>query len=166
MKAQKKVVIVGAGFGGLQAVKKLPKCENLTITLIDRQNHHLFQPLLYQVATAVLSPADIALPARSLVANMDNVSVLMAEVTDIDKEKKILFCGDIPISFDYLILALGAKTGYFGNNQWAQHSIGLKSIRDALEIKKRILVSMELAEMDPVKLPTQLYYYWWRTNRG
>jgi NADH dehydrogenase len=154
----KHVVVIGAGFGGLQAVKKLASCKKIRITLIDKQNHHLFQPLLYQVATAVLSPSDIAIPARSLFAGMENVSVLMAEVTSVDKEKKIVFCGQNAIPYDSLIIAMGAKTGYFGHNEWGNYCIGLKSIQEALDIKKRILCSLEQAELNPAALPHLLNY--------
>ncbi len=154
----KNIVIVGCGFGGLQAVKKLSKCKGLNITLIDRYNHHLFQPLLYQVATAVLSPADIAIPSRSLTAKMKNVEVVMAEVTDIDKENKKIFFEDRTINYDYLILGMGARTGYFGKNEWKKYTVGLKNIQDALEIRRHLLLSLEQAEMNPSRVPELLNY--------
>lgn len=145
----KHVVVIGAGFGGLQAVKKLSKDRNLKISLIDRTNHHLFQPLLYQVATAVLSPADIAIPSRSLTDYMKNVTVIMDEVTAIDKKSKQVILGERKLSYDYLIIAAGSHTGYFGHNEWKQYSTGLKNLTDALEIRKRLLMSFEEAENNP-----------------
>jgi NADH dehydrogenase len=149
MKEIKHVVIIGAGFGGLQAVKKLAKDKFVRITLIDRSNHHLFQPLLYQVASAVLSPADIAIPIRSLMHKKKNVTVLMDTVTGIDKDSKEIILGDKRISYDYLILAAGAKTGYFGHNDWMKYTLGLKTLFDALRIRNRILKSFEKAENHP-----------------
>ena len=142
--------MVGDGFGGLQAIKELAKDKNLLITVIDRSNHHLFQPLLYQVATALLTTSEIAIPTRAVFKNRRNVEVIMAEVTDIDKENKIIFYdADKSIRYDYLILAMGAQTSYFGNDAWRNHTIGLKSIRDALEIRKQILLAFEEAEKQP-----------------
>ncbi|MBX7044750.1 MAG: NAD(P)/FAD-dependent oxidoreductase [Ignavibacteria bacterium] len=158
MKETKEVVIVGAGFGGLQAVKKLAKRKDLNITLIDRANHHLFQPLLYQVATAVLSPADIAIPSRSLTENCKNVTVIMSNVTAIDKEKRIIFFNDRALKYDYLILAMGAKTSYFGNKEWEKYTIGLKSLTDALKLRKKILFSFEDAENYPENAGKLLKY--------
>lgn len=145
----KHIIVVGAGFGGLQAVKKLAKNKELRITLIDRSNHHLFQPLLYQVATAVLSPADIAIPSRSLMDSYQNVTVIMDEVTDIDKDNDFVILGDRKIHFDYLILAAGAQTGYFGHDEWKEYTTGLKNLTDALQIRKRLLLSFEEAENHP-----------------
>lgn len=158
MKEIKEVVVVGAGFGGLQAVKKLAKCKNLNITLIDRANHHLFQPLLYQVATAVLSPADIAIPSRSLTDNYKNVTVIMANVTSIDKERRIIFFNDRALKYDYLILAMGAKTSFFGNNEWEKYTVGLKNLTDALKLRKKILFSFEDAENYPENADKLLKY--------
>jgi len=149
MKNKKNVVVVGAGFGGFEAVKLLAKCKDLNIIWIDKSNHHLFQPLLYQVATAVLSPADIAIPARALTSNMPNVTVIMGEVTDIDKVNKRISYDQAALSYDYLILAMGARTGYFGNNHWKKYTVGLKSILDALQIRNRILLAFEKAETHP-----------------
>ncbi|MEO6693901.1 MAG: NAD(P)/FAD-dependent oxidoreductase [Ignavibacteria bacterium] len=144
------VVIVGAGFGGLQAVKKLAeKNKDIRITLIDRTNHHLFQPLLYQIATAVLSPADIAIPSRSLTEKYKNVTVVMDEVTGIDKENKTIYFSERSMKYDFLILSMGAKTGYFGHDEWKKYTSGLKNLTDALEIRKRLLLSFEDAENYP-----------------
>ncbi|MBN8569372.1 MAG: NAD(P)/FAD-dependent oxidoreductase [Ignavibacteria bacterium] len=158
MKEVKEVVVVGAGFGGLQAVKKLAKYNELKITLIDRANHHLFQPLLYQVATAVLSPADIAIPSRSLTDNYENVTVIMSNVTHIDKDKRIIFFNDRALKYDYLILAMGAKTSYFGHTEWEKHTVGLKNLTDALKVRKKILFSFEDAENYPENAEKLLKY--------
>ncbi len=158
MKEIKEVVIVGAGFGGLQAVKKLAKHKELKITLIDRANHHLFQPLLYQVATAVLSPADIAIPSRSLTEGYENVTVIMSNVTGIDKDKRIIFFNDRALKYDYLILAMGAKTSYFGHHDWEKYTVGLKNLTDALRIRKKILFSFEDAENYPENAEKLLKY--------
>jgi NADH:quinone reductase (non-electrogenic) len=149
MAEKKHVIIVGAGFGGLQAVKKLSKDKSLKITLIDKTNHHLFQPLLYQIATAVLSPADIAIPTRSMTEKMKNVTVIMDEVTAIDKENNIIYFDGRSLKYDYLILAMGAKSGYFGHDDWKKHTSGLKSLTDALKIRRQILMSFEEAENYP-----------------
>ena len=141
------VVVVGAGFGGLQVVKKLANRKGIQVTVVDKTNHHLFQPLLYQVATAVLSPSDIAIPARSLTTKMPNVSVMMTEATNVDKEKKLLYCHDKVLPYDYLVLAMGARTSYFGHDQWAEFAPGLKSLADALRIRRNILLSFEQAEL-------------------
>ena len=158
MKAPKKVVVVGAGFGGLQAVKKLSRNKSLRITLIDRTNHHLFAPLLYQVATATLSPADIAIPARNLTRKKRNVTVFMDNVISVDKEKKLVICEEKTVPYDYLILAMGSKTGYFGKNDWEKYTLGLKDLSDALKIRKKILTSFEEAEKNPDKSRELLNY--------
>lgn len=158
MKAPKKVVVVGAGFGGLQAVKKLSRNKSLRITLIDRTNHHLFAPLLYQVATATLSPADIAIPARNLTRKKRNVTVFMDNVISVDKEKKLVICEEKTVPYDYLILAMGSKTGYFGKNDWEKYTLGLKDLSDALKIRKKILTSFEEAEKNPNKSRELLNY--------
>lgn len=148
--SRKRVVVVGDGFGGLQVVRELAKDKNLIITVIDRSNHHLFQPLLYQVATALLTTSEIAIPTRAVFKKRKNVEVIMAEVTDIDKENKIIFYdSNRSVRYDYLVLAMGAQTSYFGNDAWRNHTIGLKSIRDALEIRKQILLALEEAEKQP-----------------
>ena len=140
------VVIVGAGFGGLAVARGLARAE-VDITLIDRQNHHLFQPLLYQVATAGLSPAEIAWPVRHLFRAQHNTRVLMGEVTSIDPGRRVVMLGDGPISYDYLVLATGATHGYFGHDEWAPHAPGLKNLDDATEIRRRLLLAFERAEM-------------------
>ncbi|WP_294120204.1 NAD(P)/FAD-dependent oxidoreductase [Sphingomonas sp.] len=143
-----KVVIVGAGFGGLAAAKRLAG-KAVDVTLVDRRNHHLFQPLLYQVATAALSPADIAAPIRSIFADAPNVRVLLDEVTGIDAgSHQILLDRTGPLDFDWLILSTGARHSYFGHDHWAKHAPGLKSIEDALEIRRRVLMALELAETE------------------
>ncbi|MEO1057127.1 MAG: NAD(P)/FAD-dependent oxidoreductase, partial [Actinomycetota bacterium] len=140
------VVIVGGGFGGLEAAKRLARVE-VDVTLIDRRNHHLFQPLLYQVATAGLNPSDIAHPIRSILRGQENVEVVLDEVTDIDPhERSITLRHGAPMTFDYLVLAAGARHAYFGNDDWEQFAPGLKSIEDATEIRRRVLGAFELAE--------------------
>jgi len=141
-----RIVIVGAGFGGLavaQSLRRLPA----DITLIDRQNHHLFQPLLYQVATAGLSPADIAWPVRYLMRRQPNTRVLMGEVRGVDPLRKVVTLDAGPIGYDCLVLATGATHGYFGRDEWARHAPGLKTLDDATSIRRRLLVAFERAEM-------------------
>src|ERR1700716_3946441 len=140
-----RVVIVGAGFGGLEAAKKLC-CEDVQVTVLDRTNHHLFQPLLYQVATAALSPADIAAPVRAVLRNCENVEVMLAEVELVDVASKTVTTGDLQISYDYLILATGSRHSYFGHPEWEVLAPGLKSLEDALEIRRRTLMAFEYAE--------------------
>ena len=142
-----RVVIVGAGFAGLTVAKRLAKAP-VDITLIDRENHHLFQPLLYQVATAGLSPADIAWPIRSLVRDQRNTRVLLGEVTGVDHARKRVNMGGRNIAYDVLVLATGATHGYFGNDSWAAHAPGLKTIDDATENRRRLLLAFERAEME------------------
>ncbi|HUD96784.1 MAG TPA: NAD(P)/FAD-dependent oxidoreductase, partial [Woeseiaceae bacterium] len=142
-----KVVIVGAGFGGLAAAAALERAP-VAVTLIDRQNHHLFQPLLYQVATAALSPADIAWPIRRILRRQRNVRILLSNVTDIDNERRHVLLGEKRIPFDMLVLASGATHAYFGHEEWAADAPGLKTIVDALEIRRRILTAFEKAEME------------------
>lgn len=141
-----KVVIVGGGFGGLNVAKALRKAD-LDILIIDKTNHHLFQPLLYQVATAALSPGEIATPIREIFRNQENISVIMGDVAQVDTKgrKVILQNGDI-ISYDYLVLATGARHSYFGNDQWEHFAPGLKTIQDALKIREQVLISFEKAE--------------------
>ncbi len=146
-RARPHIVIVGAGFGGLTVARKLAKAP-VDITLIDRENHHLFQPLLYQVATAGLSPADIAWPIRRLVRAQKNTRVLLGEVAGIDKARKLVRLGSREIGYDILVLATGATHGYFGNDEWADHAPGLKAIDDATEIRRRLLLAFEQAEME------------------
>jgi len=141
-----RIIIVGAGFGGLAVTRGLARAD-VDVTLIDRQNHHLFQPLLYQVATAGLSPAEIAWPIRHLFRRQRNTRVLMAEVTALHADRQVVMLGDGPISYDYLVLATGATHGYFGHDEWAAHAPGLKDLDDATEIRHRLLLAFERAEM-------------------
>ena len=152
MQMQHRVVIVGGGFGGLSAAKKLKKAP-ATVTLIDRRNFHLFQPLLYQVATGALSPADISSPLRGILKKAKNVQVIMAEVTDIDPQAREVTMGDRRVSYDSLIIAAGVRHQYFGNDQWEAYAPGLKTIEDATKIRSRILSAFERAEIesDPQK---------------
>jgi len=147
------IVIVGGGFGGISAAKQLKKAD-VKVTLIDKSNHHLFQPLLYQVATAALSPGDIAAPIRTIIGNQPGIRVLLGEVMNIYPEKKYLDIADgRTIDYDQLILAPGAQYNYFGNEEWKNHAPGLKSISDALNTRERILLSLEEAEqIDDPKL--------------
>jgi len=144
-KRKPRVIIVGAGFGGLQAAKKLAR-KDLQITVIDRTNYHLFQPLLYQVATAALSPADIAAPVRSVLSKSKNVEVILAEVESVDVAAKKVKTKDAEFDYDYLILATGARHSYFGHNNWERLAPGLKSLEDAIELRRRILMAFEYAE--------------------
>jgi len=139
------VVIIGGGFGGLEAARRLRKA-SVRVTLLDRQNHHLFQPLLYQVATAALSPADIAEPLRHILRRQENVEVIMSEATSIDTGGKRVITSDGPIDYDYLVVAAGARHSYFGNDNWEKLAPGLKSLDDALEIRRRMLMAFEVAE--------------------
>ncbi len=142
----KKVIIIGGGFGGLQAAKALAG-KPVEVTLIDRKNHHTFQPLLYQVATAVLSPGEIASPIRRILHKAKNVEVILGEVTGFDLDAKLVKLYDgSEISFDYLIVAAGARHSYFGNDHWEKFAPGLKTLEDALEIRRRVLLAFELAE--------------------
>ncbi|MGD9711628.1 MAG: NAD(P)/FAD-dependent oxidoreductase [Thermomicrobiales bacterium] len=143
-----RVVIIGAGFGGINAARAL-KDAPVDITIVDRQNHHLFQPLLYQVATASLSPADIAQPVRSILRRQDNVRlVLMAEVTSIDLDNREVRAGASTLPYDFLIVATGASHAYFGHDEWAAVAPGLKCLDDAVAIRSRILAAFELAEQE------------------
>src|SRR5213082_4325138 len=142
------VIIIGAGFGGLQAAKKLGR-KNVRITVIDRTNYHLFQPLLYQVATAALSPADIAAPVRAILSKCKNVEVILAEVQSVDVEAKKVRTQDQIFAYDYLILATGARHSYFGHKEWEKLAPGLKSLEDAIELRRRILLAFEYAEKTP-----------------
>jgi NADH dehydrogenase len=144
-KSNPRVVIVGAGFGGLLAARTLAKYP-VRITLIDRQNFHTFQPLLYQVATAGLSPGEIAAPIRWIMRSRRNVEVLMSEVQDFDLGRRVVKLSDTEIPYDYLIVASGASHAYFGHDEWEPFAPGLKTIEDALEIRRRMLLAFELAE--------------------
>ena len=139
------VVIVGAGFGGLEAAKKLGK-EAVRVTVIDRTNHHLFQPLLYEVATAALSPADIAAPIRGILNDFSNTEVILAEVKSVGVATKTVNIGSHEIAYDYLILATGSRHSYFGHDEWEKLAPGLKSLEDAVEIRRRLLLAFEYAE--------------------
>ena len=139
------VVIVGAGFGGLEAAKKLA-CQDVSVTVIDRTNYHLFQPLLYQVATAALSPADIAAPVRAILSKYKNLEVILAEVQSVDVAAKKIKTTDMEIPYDFLILATGARHSYFDHNEWEKLAPGLKSLEDAIELRRRLLMAFEYAE--------------------
>lgn len=141
------VVIVGAGFGGLRAAQAL-KRGDVRITVIDRRNYHLFQPLLYQVATAGLSPNDIAYPIRAALRRQKNTRVFLAEVIAVDAKRRKVILQDGEVEYDYLILATGARHSYFGHPQWEAYAPGLKSIEDALEIRRRVLLAFEMAERE------------------
>lgn len=145
---QPHVVIIGGGFGGLNAAKAL-KGAPVQVTLVDRTNHHLFQPLLYQVATASLSPSDIAVPIRSCFTGQRNVRVLMAEARAVDLTNKRVVLDEGTLDFDYLILAAGAVNNYFGHEAWGEHAWGLKNLGDALAIRERMLRAFEAAEREP-----------------
>lgn len=142
------VVIVGGGFAGLNAAKQLGDRPGIRVTVIDRRNHHLFQPLLYQVAMAGISPADIAVPIRSIVSEFENIEVILAPVLSIDRQNKKVVCDYREISYDYLILACGATHSYFGRDDWEENAPGLKSIEEATEIRRRVFLSYELAERE------------------
>ncbi|MEE8138369.1 MAG: NAD(P)/FAD-dependent oxidoreductase, partial [Thermoanaerobaculia bacterium] len=147
--ARPHVVILGAGFGGLYAAKALRRAP-VRVTLIDRRNHHCFQPLLYQVATAGLSAIDIGEPIRRILRRQRNVTVLMAEVERLQVDRRrVVLVGEEPVSYDYLIVATGASHSYFGHDDWAEHAPGLKSIEDALVIRRKLLLAFERAEMEP-----------------
>jgi NADH dehydrogenase len=146
-----RVVIVGGGFAGLHAAKGLARMP-VDVTVVDRRNHHTFQPLLYQVALAVLSPADIAQPIRTILRRQQNAQVLMDEVIGIDAaERQIALASGAQLPYDYLVLATGATHSYFGRNDWAQFAPGLKTIEDATEIRRRVLLAFELAERQMVE---------------
>ena len=140
-------MIVGAGFGGLEAAKKLARLP-VQITVIDRRNHHTFQPLLYQVATAGLSPAEIAAPIREILAKYDNVEVLLGEVLGFDLERRVVKLHGFELPYDYLVVAAGASHAYFGHDEWEPLAPGLKTLEDALEMRRRVLLAYELAERE------------------
>ncbi|MFO0559402.1 MAG: NAD(P)/FAD-dependent oxidoreductase [Polyangiales bacterium] len=141
------VVIVGGGFGGLTCAQALARAD-VRITLVDRTNHHLFQPLLYQVATAGLSPAEIAAPIRAVLSEQKNVTVLLDEVTRVDLAAKKLHVREQVLAYDFLVLAVGAVNNYFGKDAWAEHAPGMKSLDEAVELRRRILVAFEEAERE------------------
>ena len=139
------VVIIGAGFGGLEAAKVLA-CDPVRVTVIDRTNYHLFQPLLYQVATAALSPADIAAPIRAVLSKYENMDVMLTDARSIEVAAKKVTTSDGDVPYDYLIVATGARHSYFGNDQWEKLAPGLKSLEDAIEIRRRLLLAFEYAD--------------------
>ncbi|TFG65440.1 MAG: NAD(P)/FAD-dependent oxidoreductase [Gemmatimonadales bacterium] len=144
---QPRVLVLGGGFGGLNAVRAL-KGAPVDVLLIDRENYHLFQPLLYQVATAALNPSDIAYPLRSALRKQENASVLLAEVRDVDVDAAIVYLDNGELRYDYLVVATGATHSYFGNDLWARDAPGLKTIGDALEMRRRIYLAYEAAERE------------------
>ena len=157
MIANRKVVIIGGGFGGLEAALGLKRAP-VEVTLIDKTNHHLFQPLLYQVASAALSPGDIATPIRHIVRHQKNTVVMMADVTRIDKERKhVHLANGSAIYYDYLIVAVGASHSYFGHPEWEKFAPGLKTLPDALTIRERLLISYEKAERSDNLLEAEQY---------
>src|ERR1700680_4149285 len=141
-----RIVIAGAGFGGLEVAKAL-RAAAADVIVIDQQNHHCFQPLLYQVATAALSPADVAWPIRSILRKQANATVLMAEIRGIDTSKRLVHTDSISVAYDFLVLATGATHSYFGHDEWAEVAPGLKRIEDAPRIRRRILIPFERAEL-------------------
>src|SRR6201987_5077511 len=150
--AHPRIVILGGGFGGLAAAKALKKSP-AEITLIDRTNHHLFQPLLYQVATSVLAPNQIGFPIRGILRNQKNTTVILGEVTGVDKDQKCVVVSDadrqnVPITYDYLIIAPGASHSYFGRNEFEKFAPGLKSLADAVATRNKVLQAFELAEAE------------------
>ena len=148
MDKKPKVVIIGGGFGGLWAAKALAN-KPVDVTLIDRKNHHVFQPLLYQVATAVLSPGEIAQPIRRILHKYKNIEVILGEAVAFEKENNSVRLADgSEIAYDYLIIAAGARHAYFGHGDWETHAPGLKTLEDALEIRRRVLLAFEYAERD------------------
>jgi NADH dehydrogenase len=154
-----KVVIVGGGFAGIEAARALSRAP-VDVVLIDRENHHTFQPLLYQVATAALSPADIAWPIRSMLRSLRNVRVLMAEVTAIDAAKKRVTASGLDMGYNYLVLATGVTHSYFGHDEWSKAAPGLKRLEDARDIRRRFLIAFERAELlrDPEERRRQLTF--------
>jgi NADH:ubiquinone reductase (H+-translocating) len=142
-----RIVIVGAGFGGLTAAKALAKAP-FDVIVVDRRNYHLFQPLLYQVATATLSPADIAAPIRGILRHQENCRVLLARVTGVDADKHCVITDRGPIGYDHLIIATGARHAYFGHDEWEAHAQGIKKIEDATSLRRKILLAFERAETE------------------
>ena len=145
--ARPRIVIIGGGFGGLKAAESLARLP-VQITLLDRKNHHTFQPLLYQVATAGISPAEIAAPIRDILARHEDIEVLLGEVLGFDLEQRIVKVHGFELPYDYLVVAAGTTHAYFGHDEWEPLAPGLKTIEDALEIRRRILLAYELAERE------------------
>jgi NADH:ubiquinone reductase (H+-translocating) len=146
MSNDKHVVIVGGGFVGLNCAKELGNASGIRVTVLDRRNHHLFQPLLYQVAMAGLSPAEIAAPIRSLLSEFPNIETLQTVVTGFDLEKRRVLCDAGDVEYDFLVVGAGAKHSYFGNERWEEFAPGLKTLSQATEIRSRVLVAFENAE--------------------
>jgi NADH:ubiquinone reductase (H+-translocating) len=146
MAERKNIIVVGGGYGGLNCAKRLSKNADLDILVLDRRNHHLFQPLLYQVAMAGLSPADISWPIRSIFSRRKNVRVLMAEVLDVRRRENKILTNIGEFAFDYLVLACGAEHSYFGHDEWEDFAPGLKTLEQATEIRRRVLLAFEKAE--------------------
>ncbi len=144
-----RVVVIGAGFGGLNAAKALARVP-VDVTVIDRKNHHTFQPLLYQVALAVLSPAEIASPVRTILRGAPNIEVLLGDVTGFDLQKRLVRLEGMELPYDYLVLAAGATHAYFGHPEWEEFAPGLKTLEDALEIRRRVLLAFENAEREVI----------------
>jgi NADH dehydrogenase len=145
--ARPRVVIVGGGFGGLTAAKALRNAP-VDVLLIDRRNHHVFQPLLYQVATAGLSPGDIASPIRWILRRQKNVQVWLAEAVSVDPDRRVLHLADGEVPYDHLIIATGSTHAYFGHEEWRAHAPGLKTLEDALDVRRRVLLAFEQAERE------------------
>ena len=142
-----RVVIVGGGFAGLACARRLARAP-VRVTLVDRRNHHLFQPLLYQVATAALNPGDIAAPIRGILRGQANAEVVLGEVTAIDRERRKVVLADGELAWDFLVVATGANHAYFGHDEWARFAPGLKTVEDALDIRRRVLLAYERAERE------------------
>ncbi len=157
MAEPKNIIIVGGGFAGLSCAKKLAGNKNFSVTLIDRRNHHLFQPLLYQVATAGLSPAEIASPIRSIFSGVQNIRVILGNVTGVHLNEKFIEMPGERLAYDYLVLACGAKHSYFGHDEWEEYAPGLKTLEHATEIRRRILLAFELAEKEGDAVLRQSY---------
>ena len=154
------MIVIGGGFAGLNAAKTLAGHGGVHVTIIDQRNHHLFQPLLYQVATAGLSPADIAVPIRSIFRSSRNVAVHLARVTAVNLGEKWIATDEVRLRFDYAVLACGARLSYFGHGEWEPYAPGLKTLEQAIEIRRRLLRAFEMAEneLDPTKLRSLLTF--------
>lgn len=146
MKKPKKVLIIGGGFAGLACAQKLAGNDEFQVTIVDRQNHHLFQPLLYQVATAALASTDIARSLRQILSKADNVKVILDNIINVDSDARVARSAEESYEYDYLVMATGMRTSFFGNDQWSEHVIGLKSLADAYSVRKRVLDALETAE--------------------